>query len=111
MVVRKMKQKARSVTTSEKAGLCFPVGRLLTALKKRSRFTRVSQMSAVVLAAALQYLTAELLSLAQKRAAELKKKRIIPATIRDAVREDDDLKVLLRNVILPGCGLQPNVHV
>eukprot|EP00754_Rhynchopus_humris_P046382 Rhum_TRINITY_DN588_c0_g1::Rhum_TRINITY_DN588_c0_g1_i1::g.1629::m.1629/K11251/H2A; histone H2A len=111
MPARKMKMKAPSVSLSVKAGLNFPVGRLLTALKKRSRCKRVSERTAVVLAAALQYMTTELLCLATKRAEELKKKRIVPSTIRDVVRTDDDLRKLLKNVILPGCGLQPSVHV
>eukprot|EP00754_Rhynchopus_humris_P014559 Rhum_TRINITY_DN14394_c0_g1::Rhum_TRINITY_DN14394_c0_g1_i1::g.86036::m.86036/K11251/H2A; histone H2A len=111
----KKSKKARS-TLSEKAQLQFPVARIGSALKKGRYATRVSGTGAVFLTAVLQYCTSELLSLSAKAAETSHKKggkkahQIKPRHICAAVREDDDLSTLLRDVAIAGGGVQQGVH-
>lgn len=62
------------------------------------------------LAAVMEYLTAELLELAGKSAQQAKKRRITPRTITLAVRHDEELSTLLKNVTFSAGGVPPNVH-
>lgn len=55
--------RAKSVTRSIKAGLQFPVGRIGRYLKKGRYAKRVGSGAAVYLAAVLEYLAAEVLSI------------------------------------------------
>ena len=100
--------KSRSSKT-KKAGLQFPVARLLRMLKKGNYAPRTGAGSAVYLAAVLEYLAAEILELAGNAARDHKKTRIIPRHLSLAVLNDDELKVLLRNVTISRGGVLPNI--
>lgn len=50
------------------------------------------------------------MELSGNRAAEAKKKRIIPRHILLAVKQDGELDVLCRNVTIPEGGVLPNIH-
>ena len=99
-------------SVSAKAGLTFPVGRVSTMLRGGRFAKRVGASAGVYLTAVLEYLTAELLELSAKVVAQSKKKskRITPRAITMAVRHDDDLGSLLKDVTLANGGVIPNVH-
>lgn len=62
------------------------------------------------MAAALEYLTAEILELAGNAAHDNKKHRILPRHIQLAVRNDQELDKLLGSVLIPSGGVLPNLH-
>ena len=97
---------------SGKAGLIFPVGRIGSMLRGGRYAKRVGASSAVYLAAVLEYLTAELLELSAKVVGQSKgkSKRITPRAVTVAVRHDDDLGTLLKDVTVSRGGVIPNVH-
>ena len=95
---------------SKKVGLIFPVGRVRSMLKKGRYTKRVGAAAPVYLTAVLEYLTAELLEISGKVAAQHKKKRITPRAITLAVRHDDELSQLLGNVTFTQGGVAPNLN-
>ena len=96
---------------SAKAGLIFPVGRVGSMLRKGQYARRVGASGAVYLAAVLEYLTAELLELSAKTVLGQKKptKRVTPRAMTLAVRHDEDLGALLKDVTLTCGGVLPTV--
>ena len=96
---------------SAKAGLIFPVGRVASLLRRGQYARRVGASSATYLAAVLEYLTAELLELSSKTVAQQKKAttRITPRAMTLAVRHDDDLGSLLKDVTLSKGGVLPTM--
>ncbi|TVU24353.1 hypothetical protein EJB05_26785, partial [Eragrostis curvula] len=99
-------RKSRSV----KAGLEFPVGRIGRYLKQGRYAQRVSAGAPLYLAAALEYLTAEMMELAGNAARDNKKTRIQPRHILLAVRNDEELGRLLAGVTIAHAGVVPNIH-
>jgi histone H2A len=61
-------------------------------------------------AAVLEYLAAELMEIAGNCAKDCKKQRIIPRHILLAVRNDEELNKLFKNVTIPSGGVIPNIH-
>ena len=112
VVKGKKSLKSASLKRSAKAGLIFPVGRIGSLLRGGRYAKRVSASSAVYVAAVLEYLTAELLELSGKAVGQQhgKSKRITPRAVTLAVRHDDDLGNLLKDVTLSRGGVIPNVH-
>lgn len=101
--------RSRSVRESERADLSFPVGRIRKYMKEFDGGHRYSATSAVCMAAVLEYLTAELVEGAGNHTKAAKKKRITPRHIRQCTGTDPELKLLLRNVILPEGGVVPHI--
>ena len=95
---------------SSKAGLQFPVGRILRHLRQRRVAKRVSPNAAVYTTAVLEYLAAEILELAGNAARDNKRARIIPRHIQLAVRNDEELNKLLGRVTIASGGVLPNIH-
>jgi histone H2A len=62
------------------------------------------------MAAALEYLVAEVLELGGNAARDNKKKRIIPRHLQLAIRNDDELNKLLNHVTISQGGVLPHVH-
>lgn len=92
------KKKKVSKSRSEKAGLTMPVSKLNRHLRESGRSKRVGAGAPVYLAAVLEYAAAEMLELA---GAELgKRKRITPADLMKAIRNDEEL-----NRLLGGCAV------
>jgi len=98
------------VTTSDRAGLVFPVGRFARALKKGGYANRLAIGGSIYLTAVVEYITAEILELAGNSAKEQKKQRIVPRHIQLAVRNDEELNKYLGNVTISGGGVIPNIH-
>lgn len=102
----------KSGSKSAKAGLIFPVGRVGSLLRRGQYARRIGASGATYLAAVLEYLTAELLELSVKVATQNSKKprRLNPRTVTLAVRHDDDLGALLKNVTLSRGGVVPSLN-
>ena len=99
------------VSSTTKAGLQFPVGRIHRLLKTATPVRRVSTDAAVYLAAALEYLCAEVTEIAGDVARQEKKKRITPRHILFAIRDDGELNKLLQHVHVPEGGVRPMLHI
>jgi histone H2A len=102
--------KKTSTTSSSKAGLQFPVGRIGRYLRQGKYATRMGAGAPVYLAAVLEYLCAEILELAGNAARDNKKSRIIPRHISLAVKNDEELNKLLGDVTIAQGGVLPNIH-
>jgi len=102
----------RATSKSSRAGLQFPVGRIQTYLKNKSKL-KVGQGAPVYLAAVLEYLAAEVLELSGNAARDNKRTRIIPRHLLLAIANDEELVRLSsrhgRYVIAFG-GVLPNIH-
>ncbi|KAK5781186.1 histone H2AZ PWA37_002117 [Arxiozyma heterogenica] len=100
----------RAQSSSARAGLQFPVGRIKRYLKRSaSGKARVGSKAAIYLTAVLEYLTAEVLELAGNAAKDLKVKRITPRHLQLAIRGDDELDTLIRATIASG-GVLPHIN-
>ncbi|XP_055531170.1 histone H2A-beta, sperm-like [Wyeomyia smithii] len=100
----------KAISKSNRAGLTFPVGRTLSSLKKGKYADRIGVGAGIYMAAALEYLVAEILELAGNAAKDNKKMRIIPRHIQLAVRNDDELSKLLKDVCISEGGVLPNIQ-
>ena len=100
----------KSTTSSAKAGLQFPVGRIGRYLRQGKYGTRIGGGAPVYLAAVLEYLCAEILELAGNAARDNKKSRIVPRHITLAVKNDEELNKLLGGVTIASGGVLPNIH-
>ena len=73
---------SKSMSRSARAGLVFPVGRILRKFRQmNSNKFRYSAGTPVYFAAAIEYLCAEILELAGNAAKEMKVKRITPRQV------------------------------
>ena len=102
--------KTEAHSRSSKAGLQFPVGRIHRMLKDGNYADRVGAGAPIYMGAVLEYLTAEILELAGNAARDNKRQRIIPRHIQLAIRNDDELNKLLRDVTISSGGVLPNIH-
>ncbi|EFO13812.2 histone H2A isoform 1 [Loa loa] len=78
--------------------------------KNRNYADRIGAGAPVYLAAVLEYLAAEVLQLAGNAARDNNKSRINPRHLQLAIRNDDELSVLLSDVTISQGGVLPNVH-
>ena len=100
----------KNQTRSEKAGLTFPVGRIHRHLRKGQYADRIGAGAPVYLAAVLEYLVAELLELAGNAAVSNKKHRIIPRHLLLAIKNDEELSILLKDVMFAESGVLPHIN-
>uniref|UniRef100_A0A1I7VCZ9 Histone H2A n=2 Tax=Loa loa TaxID=7209 RepID=A0A1I7VCZ9_LOALO len=78
--------------------------------RTRNYADRIGAGAPVYLAAVLEYLAAEVLQLAGNAARDNNKSRINPRHLQLAIRNDDELSVLLSDVTISQGGVLPNVH-
>jgi len=97
------------VSRSARAGLQFPVGRIHRRLRKETD-KRIKKEAPVFAAAALEYLTAEMLELAGNAARDNNKKIIKPRHLQLAIRNDAELDKLLKDVIIADGGVLPMIQ-
>merc|ERR1711977_637522 len=100
----------KSTSRSAKAGLNFPVGRIARFLRKGRYADRVGAGAPVYLAAALEYLTAEVLELSGNAAKSYKKSRIVPRCIFLAIKEDTELDQLLSSTVIATGGVKEHIE-
>ena len=105
------KTKAKAKSRSVRAGLQFPVGRIHRLLRKGNYAERVGAGAPVYLAAVLEYLAAEVLELAGNAAKDNKKSRVVPRHIQLAIRNDEELAKLMKDVTIASGGVLPHIHV
>ena len=98
------------MSKSVKAGLQFPVARVLRLMKRGNYANRVSPGAGVYAAAVMEYLAAEILELAGNAARDNKKKRVIPRHLQLAIRNDEELNKLLHCVTISQGGVLPNIQ-
>ena len=102
--------KSKSRTRSSRAGLQFPVGRVHRFLREGRYGKRVGAGAPVYMAAVLEYLAAEILELAGNAARDNKRTRINPRHIQLAMRNDEELNMLLGKVVISQGGVLPNIN-
>jgi len=102
-------ESGKPASRSSRAGLVFPVGRVLTMMREKSHL-RIGSGAPIYLSAVLEYLCAEVLELAGNASRDNKRIRIIPRHVQLAIRSDDELDRLCKNATICGGGILPNVH-
>eukprot|EP00298_Acanthocystis_sp_HF-20_P002302 c12726_g1_i1.p1 GENE.c12726_g1_i1~~c12726_g1_i1.p1 ORF type:complete len:217 (+),score=52.92 c12726_g1_i1:24-653(+) len=93
---------------SRRAGLQFPVGSVKRLLK--NKWAAVGAGAPVYLAAVLEYISAEVLELAGNAARDNKKRIISCRHINLAIQNDEELRNLFIDCIVPQGGVLPNIH-
>ena len=93
-----------------RAGFQFPVARVHRFSWKGHYADRIGSGARVYLAAALEYITVEILQLAGNAARENKKHRITPSQLRLAVCNDEELNKLMSGVTITQGGMLPNIQ-
>ncbi|ROJ62405.1 Core histone macro-H2A.1 [Anabarilius grahami] len=110
MSSRAGKKKVSRSSRSSRAGVIFPVGRMLRYIRRGLPKYRIGVGAPVYMAAVLEYLTAEILELAGNAARDNKKGRVTPRHILLAIANDEELHQLLRGVTISAGGVLPNIH-
>jgi len=105
-----LKGKSTSTSKSAKAGLIFPVSRLVSHMKHSTNVRRIGSGAPVYLASVLEYLCAEILELAGNSAIEGKKQRIGPRHIQLAISNDEELHKYLGHATIASGGVRPNIN-
>jgi len=107
----KSHKKSKSSSKSSKAGLTFPVSRVMKKLRDGRYAHRFAQGAPIFLAAVLEYLSAEVLELGGNATRDSRRRRIIPRDLQLAVRSDEELAKLLDQCTFPSSGVLPSIHV
>ena len=96
-----------TLNRTQKAGITFPVNRVLKHLKAMRDNGRTDVKAAIYTAAVLEYLTAELLEIAGRNTVHNNKSKISPRHILLAIKEDEEFNKLLNNITICDGGVVP----
>lgn len=93
-----------------RAGVIFPVDKILKRLRIGKRAKRmVKPEAAVFVAAVIEYLCVEVLELSGDVAHQAKRLRITPRHLQLAIRTDEELNVVFKDVTISEGGVLPNI--
>lgn len=106
---QKQGSRADKKSRTERAGLVLSVSRVDAALAKL-HFNRISPKASVAAAAALEYVLAEILTLAANVTRDSKQMRISTRNINLAIQYDEELSALFKGHVFGAGGVKPNVH-
>lgn len=98
------------ISRSKRAGVIFPVLKILRTLKEEKSAYQVRNTAAIYLAGVLEYLVAEVAELAGNAAHDQKRKRITPRHIFLAISHDEELHKLCEKVTIAAGGALPHIH-
>lgn len=101
----------KHVSKSTRAGLVFPVGRVLRYMRKNRLAKRVGVTSAVFMAAALERITAELAEISGNAARDNHKQRISSRFLTIATTDDEEFRNLFGNSVVMNSGVAPIVNM
>lgn len=107
---QRVKGESKAVSRSFRAGLQFPVGRIARYLREGRYAERIGAGAPVYMAAVMEYLCAEIIEMSGNAARDNKKSRIVPRHILLAVRNDEELNRLLKDVTIAQGGVLPNIN-
>ena len=99
-----------TVSASTRAGTVFPVGRLNSMLKRGRLAERSSATAGVFLAAALEFIVAEVLESTGLNCERRKAVRIVPKDINLAVRADPEIAKMLCDATISQGGMLAHIH-
>jgi len=101
----------KSTTAAKRSRLIFPPARARKLIENNAqKGIKISQLACVYLAAVLEYLTAEILELSGNAARNDRKSTISSKHLQLAVRHDNELAIILKDVTIPGGGVLSNIH-
>mmetsp|Transcript_9723 Transcript_9723/g.15647 ORF Transcript_9723/g.15647 Transcript_9723/m.15647 type:complete len:156 (+) Transcript_9723:127-594(+) len=106
---RKKGDKPRATDTS-RAELTMSVPKIKKALRDGRFAPRLTRTAPIYLAAVLEYCVAEVLELAGNVAKDHKRKMITPRFLMLGIRNDEELNVLTKGVIIPKSGTLVFTH-
>lgn len=101
---------AGPVRKSVKAGVIFPVSRFHRFLKRLNYSIRIGTGASIYVAAAIEYLSAEILELSGNAARDNNRRTIKPRHVMLAIRNDEELDKLLQHVTIAEGGVIPNIQ-
>ena len=93
-----------AITSQARAGLILAPARVLRLMKKDRLNARVGKGPAVVMAAVMEYVTAEIIEIATEQAKKAGRNRIKPRDIQLALSQDEELGRLCHNAIIAEGG-------
>ncbi|KAL0065814.1 hypothetical protein AAF712_007117 [Marasmius tenuissimus] len=105
-----LNQTQTRMSRSKRAGLQFSVARIHRKLKTTTEKPRVTFSAAVYCAAVIEYLVAEVTELGGNAARDAHRKTITPRHLQLAIRNDDELDKLLKNVVIMESGVLPRIE-
>lgn len=88
----------------------MPVHQIERQLHEGGYANRLGNDVPIYLAAVLEYVTAEVLQISGDISKQKKNRRIIPRHIMIAIRNDEELNTLLKDVIIPQAGVVRNIN-
>eukprot|EP01057_Protomagalhaensia_wolfi_P004271 Protomagalhaensia_wolfi_Nauph_80__4270@NODE_4356_length_587_cov_131_509124_g3249_i1_p1_GENE_NODE_4356_length_587_cov_131_509124_g3249_i1NODE_4356_length_587_cov_131_509124_g3249_i1_p1_ORF_typecomplete_len139_score27_86Histone/PF00125_24/5_8e11CBFD_NFYB_HMF/PF00808_23/1_4e05CBFD_NFYB_HMF/PF00808_23/1_1e03TAFII28/PF04719_14/0_039_NODE_4356_length_587_cov_131_509124_g3249_i1171566 len=101
--------KKTATSRSKMCGLNFPVARIQRQMKTYS--DRVGVGGAIFLAGVLEYLVGEVLELAGEHVKTSSKQRIQPRHIAQAIKGDEELARIAKDVIFASSGVVPSADI
>ena len=120
--IPRVKKTSSTVSTSKKAKLEFPVGRIRTQLKKDGVASRVSMSSAVALAAVFEYFVSEILSTTDENMRKMEAEKRSPSTegkfgristraLKLTLCNDEEFLEFLKHTDIKHSGVVPKIYL